>query len=204
MEVTYPDDTGAGWFVTNGLLASELISGEMQLGDNLFAQGEPSNIPVAGDADDLNGPRYASFKGVLEAAPLVQGSVVVQTIDGAGIVGSDPALASYGVTVGAADPQTGHAIASVFWSYLNSSGVIWTGTSYAEGPLFEPWFFATGLPVTEPYWARVKVRGVVQNVLVQCFERRCMTYTPNNPAEWQVEQGNIGMHYFRWRYERPA
>jgi hypothetical protein len=31
-----------------------------------------------------------------------------------------------------------------------------------------------------------------------------MTYTPNNPAEWQVEQGNIGMHYFRWRYERPA
>jgi hypothetical protein len=204
MEVTYPDAQGEGWFVTNGLLATELITGQMQLGDNLFVQGDPAAIPVAGDADDVSGPRYASFTGVLDAAALAPGSVVEQTIDSAGVVSSDPALASYGVTAGAVDAQTGHSIASVFWSYLNSTGIIWNGASYVEGALFEPWFFATGLPITEPYWARVKVRGVVQDVLVQCFERRCLTYTPDNPAGWEVEQGNIGMHYFRWRYERPV
>jgi hypothetical protein len=69
-----------------------------------------------------------------------------------------------------------------------------------EGPLFDPWFFATGLPVTEAYWADVKVAGVVQDVLMQCFERRCLTYTPANPAAWRVEMGNVGLHYYTWRY----
>jgi hypothetical protein len=41
----------------------------------------------------------------------------------------------------------------------------------------------------------------VQDVLIQCFERRCLTYTPGNTPEWRVEQGNVGLHYFRWRYE---
>ncbi|MCS7294077.1 MAG: thermonuclease family protein, partial [Dehalococcoidia bacterium] len=38
--------------------------------------------------------------------------------------------------------------------------------------------------------------------LVQCFERRCLTYTPDNPPGWQVEAGNVGQHYYRWRYEQ--
>jgi hypothetical protein len=36
---------------------------------------------------------------------------------------------------------------------------------------------------------------------LQCFERRCLTYTPDNPEGWQVEFGNIGRHYYQWRYE---
>ncbi|MEZ4522636.1 MAG: hypothetical protein R3A46_13465 [Thermomicrobiales bacterium] len=205
MEISYPDgDRSEAWFVTNGLLAYELITGQIQLGDSLFIEGEPSGIPIAGDADDENGPRYASFEQLLRAAPLASGSPVVQTIDAAGNVGVDNSLNRYGVTIGPADPETGHTIASVFWDYLNEDGVIWNGAGYVDGPLFEPWFFATGLPITEPYWARVKVNGVVQDVLVQCFERRCLTYTPDNPEGWQVEQANVGMHYFRWRYERPA
>jgi hypothetical protein len=27
-----------------------------------------------------------------------------------------------------------------------------------------------------------------------------LTYTPGNPAGWQVEAGNVGQHYFQWRY----
>jgi len=23
---------------------------------------------------------------------------------------------------------------------------------------------------------------------------------PTNPSAWQVEQGNVGRHYYRWRY----
>jgi hypothetical protein len=37
-------------------------------------------------------------------------------------------------------------------------------------------------------------------VLVQLFERRALTYNPANPAVTQVEMGNVGRHYFNWRY----
>jgi hypothetical protein len=37
-------------------------------------------------------------------------------------------------------------------------------------------------------------------VLIQAFERRVLTYVPSQPADWQVEMGNIGLHYFEWRY----
>jgi hypothetical protein len=39
-------------------------------------------------------------------------------------------------------------------------------------------------------------------VLVQCFERRCLTWTPGNPNGWTVEAGNVGQHYYQWRYAR--
>jgi hypothetical protein len=141
---------------------------------------------------------------LLDAGALAGGSIIIQTVDAAGSVANDGRLALYGITTGGADPTTGHTVASVFRDYLHSEGVVWTGAGYEQGALFEPWFFATGLPVTEPYWAQVKLRGVVQDVLVQCFERRCLTYTPSNSEGWKVEQGNVGMHYFRWRYERPG
>ena len=64
-------------------------------------------------------------------------------------------------------------------------------------------FYATGYPITEAYWATVKVAGVAQDVLVQCFERRCLTYTPGNAAGWEVEAGNVGQHYYAWRYGTP-
>ena len=47
------------------------------------------------------------------------------------------------------------------------------------------------------------VGGVEHDVLIQCFERRCLTYTPDNVTEWQVEMGNVGQHYYRWRYQQP-
>ena len=40
------------------------------------------------------------------------------------------------------------------------------------------------------------------DVLVQAFERRIVTYTPDNPPGWQVEMGNVGQHYHGWRYGR--
>src|SRR5690606_29964656 len=61
-------------------------------------------------------------------------------------------------------------------------------------------FYATGRPITEPYFADVQVAGAVQTVLMQCFERRCMTYTPTNNTGFQGEAGNVGLHYFCWRY----
>lgn len=56
----------------------------------------------------------------------------------------------------------------------------------------------TGYPITEPYWVRVPVAGVTRDVLVQCFERGCLTYTPSNPDGWRVEMANIGGAYLSW------
>jgi hypothetical protein len=56
-----------------------------------------------------------------------------------------------------------------------------------------------GLPLSEAYWTRSVVAGVEQDVLVQVFERRVLTFTPSNPEAFQVEMGNVGQHYREWR-----
>ncbi|MCA1667835.1 MAG: peptidase domain-containing protein, partial [Thermomicrobia bacterium] len=48
-------------------------------------------------------------------------------------------------------------------------------------------------------WANVKVNGKTVPVLVQAFERRVLTYTPDNPVLFRVEYGNIGRAYYAWR-----
>ena len=67
--------------------------------------------------------------------------------------------------------------------------------------MIDPWFYASGLPVSEPYWATVRVAGTQKDVLVQCYERRVLTYTPSNADPFRVEMGNVGIHYYAWRYQ---
>ena len=116
----------------------------------------------------------------------------------------DDRLLDYGVTAARYVPETDHMIASVFWEFLNSEGLIYRDGDYVTGRLFEPTFFATGYPITEAYWTRVLVNGQRVDVLLQCFERRCLTYTPSNAPEWRVEMGNVGQHYYLWRYENTG
>jgi hypothetical protein len=65
------------------------------------------------------------------------------------------------------------------------------------------WLYVLGHPISEPYWIRARIGGAEQWVLVQAFERRLLTYNPANPAGWQVELGNVGRHYYEWRYGQP-
>ena len=37
-------------------------------------------------------------------------------------------------------------------------------------------------------------------MLIQAFERRVLTYNPANAPACQVQMGNIGQHYYEWRY----
>jgi hypothetical protein len=59
------------------------------------------------------------------------------------------------------------------------------------------------LELHEP--ARIGVAGdpAPVEVLVLCFERRCLTFTPDKAPGWRVESGNVGRHYYEWRYGRP-
>lgn len=203
MEITIPGgDPNSPWYVTNGLLVVELVTGRLQLGDTTFEQFDPAQVNVAGDADDADGPTYATFGGLLGASPLATGSVVTATVDRAGTVGDNPALGSHNVTASQFVPETNHTVASVFWDFMNSQGLVYENGGTSTALLFQNAFFATGFPITEPYWARVKVGGTVKDVLIQVFERRVMTYTPSNSGGFQVESGNVGQHYRTWRYEQ--
>ena len=46
----------------------------------------------------------------------------------------------------------------------------------------------------------MRVGGVEKDVLFQAFERRLLTFTPANDPAYQVEMGNVGLHYVQWRY----
>src|SRR5438046_2595368 len=129
------------------------------------------------------------------------GAPVTAAIDRAGTVGAAP---DGGVTCAAVVAQAAnpHCVASIFWDYLNSRGPVYAGGGDGDAPIFDPLFYVTGLPLTEAYWAQARVAGAQRTILVQAFERRILTYTPANPAAWRVEQGNVGRHYYRWRYGR--
>jgi len=207
MEVTdLTADPASVWYVTNGLLVVELISGMMQVGHDDFEERSPAEVVVAGDLDDETGPTYATFAGLSfpgYTVPSGVGNAVTQRVARSGDVTDDPALAERGITLAYFDEITGHNIAGPFWEFMNSSGPVIENGQLVTAPLFLEAFYATGRPITEPYWAMVLVAGTAQDVLMQCFERRCLTYTPLNDPGWQVEAGNVGLHYHQWRYGDP-
>ena len=66
------------------------------------------------------------------------------------------------------------------------------------------WTFVLGYPITEGYWTQMRVNGQDYAVLVQAYQRRVLTYTPDFPQTWQIQQGNVGQHYLEWRYTMNA
>ncbi|CCF86057.1 hypothetical protein [Nitrolancea hollandica] len=203
MEITDPaGDPSSLWYVTNGLLAKELVTGNLQTGPDRFEPHDPATVNVSGDPTDPHAPTYASFASRLASPPLPAGSTITQTLDREGNVGNDPSLAGQGVTAGSPVTETNHAVASVFWAFMTSSGLVFENGGTATAPLFQDPFYATGFPISEAYWSRVLVDGVSQPVLIQVFERRVLTYHPANPDGWKVEAGNVGQHYYTWRYNQ--
>jgi len=201
MEVNDPrGDRNSQWFVTTGLLVIELISGRTQIGDGQFVQHLPADIPIAGDQGDPNAPTYASFGGVSgQQAGDRTGQFVGETLNRHGQIGTYAGPQRPEAQLAHFVPESGHNIPQVFWDYLNASGTIYEGRRYGSGTLVD-WVFTLGYPISEPYWTRIKVGGVDRDVLVQPFQRRVLTYSPDNPSGWQVEMGNVGRHYYLWRY----
>jgi hypothetical protein len=88
----------------------------------------------------------------------------------------------------------------VFTDFFAQRGVVFENQQYTTGPIIQDWIYVVGLPLSEPDWVRARVGGVERDVLAQVFERRVLTYVPDNPPEWRVEMGNVGRHYLHWRY----
>jgi hypothetical protein len=76
---------------------------------------------------------------------------------------------------------------------------VYDNGAYRAGRVLD-WVAVVGYPISEAYWVRVRVGGVERDVLVQLFERRVLTYTPDEQPMWRVQMGNVGQHYYIWRY----
>jgi hypothetical protein len=177
--------------VTNGLLTVELKTGRLQLGDVSFEQRNRAFIEIAGD-QDAPGPSYATLNDLVERVAPRGGSVdrgydvpskTFVNVPPA----TDPELA-FVTYQGDPGNRFGQNIPKAFWDYLQS--------------IPGGWLTTMGYPIGEAFGTQVQVNGQVTFVVVQAFERRVLTYTPTNPARFRVEFGNIGRHYYRWRYER--
>jgi len=192
MEITDPQgDRTSQWFVTNGLLVREMLAGRVQTGPDATTPLAPPALPLAGDATDNGAVTYAALSTVAtlgagqNVAPDRSGKSITATIDATGAIGDQPWLdgaARYGYY----EPTLRHNIADVFWKWLGAQPV--------------DWVYAVGYPLSEPYWTNARIGDEHVWVLVQAFERRVLTFVPTAPDGWQVAAGNVGGHYYQWRY----
>lgn len=211
MEIIDPRlDPASQWFVTNGLLVSEMVSGRMQLGASTFEQRAPARIPVAGDSIETGpgaiAPSYAALARVATLSSDENrvesrvGRPVTATLSADGTVGSIAPDPLKGIDyLRYYEPVTGHNIPTRFWDFMHEQGPVYEDGKFRDALLFD-WVYTMGYPITEPYWIDIKIKNKPVRVMVQAFQRRILTYNPENQAGWQVEMGNVGMQYYEWRY----
>src|SRR5690242_2046156 len=95
MEINNPNaDKNSAFYVTNGLLTIELMSGRMRTGDNTTVERWPADIPMTGDPNDVTAPSYASMAKVSNAgidhrAADRTGQGIVETMSAVGVVSKD-------------------------------------------------------------------------------------------------------------------
>ncbi|MDI3341546.1 MAG: hypothetical protein QJR03_13565 [Sphaerobacter sp.] len=208
MELTDPaGDPTSPWYVTSGLLTRELISGRVQIGHATYLNGTGAAVPVAGDPTN-DFPTYRDLAAIVDQPqPDRTGAAATTVLTPSGTstrddLGQDAAVrfVRYVTYTGPAGTPVGYNIPAAFWAFMTQPGMVERGGSLTHAtPLFD-WLFVLGYPIADPFWVRAQVAGVARWVLVQPFERRVLTYTPDNPPGWQVEMGNIGQHYWHWRY----
>jgi hypothetical protein len=197
MEVNNPaGNVNDPFFVTNGLLVVEMIGGGVRLGETEISARQPATLTVVGDPrkDNPLTPSYAVLRGVASIegdnkAPNRTGQFVTEAMDVDGKVSPETQnarAARYVIYVA----ETGHNIPDIFNTYLQRM----------KQDYGYDWVFAMGYPITEAYWTKMRVEGRDYPVLIQAYQRRVMTYTPAFPVEWRIQQGNVGQHYFEWRY----
>jgi hypothetical protein len=228
MEISNPnDDPSSPWYVSSGLLPLEMISGRIQTGDDSTERRMAAEIPIAGDPDvstNPEAPTYADFFPVTtvfldsrlqpvssdpigpiaadSAAPPRFGDLVSQALTSDAEVEERPELAAAypGTRIVHYDGVLSHNIPEVFWNFLQEVGKVRiNGELRQDLPI--DWLYLIGHPASEPYWITTNIDGQPQDLLVQVYERRVLTYNPDNPPGWQVEMGNVGWHYYLWRYE---
>lgn len=203
MEINDPSvDRASQWFVTSGLLVHEMVTGLIQTGNStLDITHKPAELPVAGDPNSSDAPTYATFTRYTAPMSETTGKLVST------LIGRDGTLSPF---TGSTDPKlfsaasydaiSGHNVPAVLNDWMRQQGPVLEGGRIVQSQALDP-LYVLGRPITEAYWANVLVAGKPTTVLMQLFERRALTYNPNNPPEWRVEMANVGRAYYDWRYK---
>src|SRR2546423_14878287 len=93
-------------------------------------------------------------------APDRMGQPVTATINHSGTVGNDPGMTSMtGTKIAYFDSITKHNIPGVFWDFLNSKGPVIVNGQQSIAQLSDPWFYASGRPISEAYWTKATIAG---------------------------------------------
>ncbi|MDQ2785463.1 MAG: hypothetical protein M3Y58_10745, partial [Chloroflexota bacterium] len=176
--------------VTNGLLATEMVKGQIQIADDQFLPQPSPDIAIAGDPGG-SAATYADLgtkaAGLLAPAGSTIGHVSNATIQPSGDLGSSALPPIPQTTITVYDDATKHNVPGAFAQYRDRAGLS-----------------SIGYALSEPFHATVKIAGASRFVMIQVFERRVLTYTDTNPDPYKVEMGNIGQHYYKWRYASSA
>ncbi len=220
-------DDGKGGFLTSvGTLAWELLTGKINLNGTQTVEVGPAQLPLIGPlrdtkrnlaalaakqpAPDTLAPSYAD--AAIEAAQRTQdhaGVPVTWRLRPGGKIESFPegTAAPAEVLLANYDDVTGHNVADVFTRWYNQTFFTSPDNDPAHTLAAQLRGNTAGIdpghPLTDPFWVEVTLDGIDRVVLVQIFERWTMTYSPANPTGWQIELGNVGLHYYEWRYEEP-
>lgn len=192
MELT-PTANG-GTEVTQGLLALEITTGEIQLGSKLLQYQAPPTTAIDSGTPNSLVATYAGLSHVVQDRAVDQSAghaSIDSWIDAAGTVSHAAPPAP--VWDARYIPATGHNLPDVFTSYFDKSPF---------GRL--TWVEALGYPISEPYWTTYRRDGQALPSLIQVFERRILVYTPSLPTDQQITLANVGRHYYRWRYGQDA
>lgn len=203
MEINDPTaDPNSEWYVTNGLLPIELMTGRMQVGFNQFEHRAPADVVVIGDLDN-SFPTYRDLLPFYQSPGAVNrgdiGKPATGLLQSNGTIGAFNDFDKDAGTV-LVDGGNNHGVPKVFVDFMNQRGIVSDGSRYFTDNVYNP-LFVFGQPVSGAFWVKVKVGGKEMPILFQVFERRVLTYNPANDPAFRVEMGNVGQHYYKWRYE---
>jgi len=168
--------------VTTGLLTVELKSGKVQLGDGAFETRSPAQVNMAGDPGG-NGLTYAYIVGENHQFTPITAE------NSKPYAQFDPPTGDTFIYVADPSKHYGQVVYRPFQDFIDH-------LTAASIPVEQ----TPGYAISPVMVAQVSIGGKATTVFVQAFERRVLTYNPNNPAAFRVEFGNIGQHYYGWRY----
>ncbi len=216
-------DGKGGFLFSVGKLGWELLTGKVDLGGGQTSDLGPAQIPLVGPRSETAQQTIITRAGATSTFKLAptyadaQIEAAQRTLDYRGapitwklLPGGKIEQFTPPTTVRLTnyDPESGHNVADVFAAWYDKTfftsadnDPLHTLNATLQGKLegLDP-----GHPLTDPFWVEVTVDGTDRLILVQVFERWTMTYAPENPVGWQIELGNVGLHYYEWRYEIPA
>lgn len=197
MEINNPEaDPSSLWYVTSGRLPIDLMLAQTKY--RPFWQWKDAYITAIGDP--------GHFPSYLDLQPLYEnpGRSRPERLNRPTTDMLEPDLSISHFEDYRQDPatilrqgQNNQLVPQAFIDFMNQQGPMLRNGRRVNGQIYDP-LYIFGLPMTPAVWVRAQVGGVQRPVLFQVFERRVLSYTPSNPAAFQVEMGNVGAHYYEW------